>query len=69
MKEETKKGLYLKFHQNRSMRSPRTMRAFVNLVYEKRTASWWLVLSRARKGSRAVADSESPAESKIVYKT
>ena len=69
MKEETKKGLYLKFHQNRSMRSIRTMHAFVNLVHEKMAASWWLVSSRARKGLRAVADNESPAENKIVHKT
>ena len=29
MKEETKKGLYLKFQRNRSIRSPPTMRVFV----------------------------------------
>ena len=69
MKEETKKGLYFKFHQNRSMRSLRTMRAFVNLVWKKMASSWWLVSSRARNGLRAVADNESAVKNKIVYKT
>ena len=35
MKEDTKKGLHLKFHQNRSMRSPSTMSAFVKFVSVK----------------------------------
>ena len=49
MKEETKKGLYLKFHQNRSMRSPSTMRAFVKFVSVKMAASRGLIFWRAKR--------------------
>ena len=59
IKEETKKGLYLKFHQNRSMRSPSTMRAFVKFVSVKMAASRWLIFLCAKRFTRCSRLSKS----------
>ena len=49
MKEETKKGLYLKFQRDRSMRSPPTMRVFVKFASVKMAALRWLIFLCAKR--------------------